>query len=187
MLKKFKKFFEPAPDFDLSFEPFVKSISDLNLQIMRANDSHLEDLLNLERLVYHGQTPWDKFSFRNELKKHHNSLYLVVYDGSKLVSFIGTRFNKEEAHITNIAVSPEYQRRGIASFLVSMMIDYAKQNDCALMSLEVRVDNDAALSVYKKMGFKADKVRENYYYTEKVDGLHMVQDLRPKNKQLKKE
>ncbi|APT18082.1 hypothetical protein FC62_GL001306 [Amylolactobacillus amylotrophicus DSM 20534] len=178
MLKKFSDFFKPVPQFDLSFEPFVKVISHLSLQFMKANDSHLEDLLNLERRVYRGRTPWDRFSFRNELKKHHNSLYLVVYDGSQLVGFIGARFSEQEGHITNIAISPEYQHRKIGSFLVSMMIDYGRRNNCTVITLEVRMDNLVAQTAYKKLGFKPNIVRKNYYYTEKVDGLNMVLDLK---------
>ncbi len=178
MLKKFKNFFEPPAVFDLSFEPFVKNIGGLNLQIMKAQDSHLDDLLDLERHVYHGQTPWNRFSFKSELKKHHNSLYLVAYDGSALVAFVGARFTPEDGHITNVAVRPEYQHRGIGTFLVAMMIDYAKQNDCGQMSLEVRIDNKGAQKVYEKLGFTVHKVRENYYVTEHVDGLNMTLQLK---------
>lgn len=178
MLKKFSVFFKPAPQFDLSFEPFVKVISNISLQVMKANDTHLEDLLNLEKRVYRGHTPWDRFSFRNELKKHHDSLYLVVYDGSQLVGFIGARFFDKEGHITNIAISPEYQHRKIGSFLVSMMIDYGRKNDCDLMTLEVRMDNAIAQAAYKKLGFKPNIVRKNYYFTDKMDGLNMVLNLK---------
>lgn len=177
MLKKFKAFFQPESEYDLSFEPFLKVIGDLKLQVMRASDAHLDDLLNLERLVYQGKTPWDRFSFKSELTKHYNSLYLVVYDGSILVAFIGARFLNGDGHITNIAVRPEYQNRQVGSFLVGMMIDYGRLNKLAQMSLEVRIDNKRAQKVYQNLGFKPNLIRKNYYVTEHVDGLNMILPL----------
>ena len=174
MLKKFSDFLKPKSTIDLTFEPYVKVVSDLSLQIMKANDTHLDDLLHLEQQIYRGQTPWDRFSFKNELMKHHNSLYLVAYDGSKLVAFIGARFNETEGHVTNVAVAPEYQRRKIGTFLLNVMLDYGRVNNCELMSLEVRVDNTGAQKLYEKIGFHPNLIRKNYYFTDKVDGLNMV-------------
>ena len=59
-----------------------------------------------------------------------------------------------------------------------MMIDYGRKNDCDLMTLEVRMDNAIAQAAYKKLGFKPNLVRKNYYFTDKMDGLNMVLNLK---------
>ncbi len=101
MLRKFSLFFHPV-EIDLSFSPFALRLENETYQIMKASDENIADLLKLEQEVYFGRTPWGRFSFKSELKKHANSLYLVVYQGSTLVGFVGMRMQAQEGHITNI-------------------------------------------------------------------------------------
>lgn len=103
----------------MSFTPFMTTIGDYRLQLMQASDNDIPALLELEKEVYSGQTPWNHFSFKTELEKRKNSLYLVVYQASDLVAFIGARFHPREAHITNIAVAPKYQGHQIGSSLLN--------------------------------------------------------------------
>lgn len=59
---------------------------------------------------------------------------------------------KNEAHITNIAVTPTYQNQGIGRYLIRKLIRKAVLIDMDKMSLEVRVSNTAAQRLYKKNG-----------------------------------
>ncbi len=168
---------------DLSFAPFTTTIGGHQLQIMRADDDHLIDLLNLESEVYSGSTPWSSFSFKRELRKHRNSLYLVAYEGPSLAGFVGARYNIGEGHITNIAVKPRLQNCGIGAFLLNLMIDRARLNDCCQVTLEVRVDNRRAQRLYRRIGFVPNFVRKDYYVTDHVDALDMVLKLDQKKKE----
>lgn len=176
MWKKFSYFFHPDK-IDLSFSPFAMRLNGQTLQVMKASDENISDLLVLEQEVYSGRTPWNKFSFKNELQKHTNSIYLVVYEGSTLVAFIGMRMQAQEGHITNIAVKPAYQHQGIGTFLLKLMIDLARKNNAVQMTLEVRTDNEEAKGVYKKLGFEPNFVRRNYYISEHADALSMILKL----------
>lgn len=173
MWKKFNCFFH-QPQIDLSFPSFAVRINNQTFQVMKAADENISDLLVLEEEVYSGRTPWSRFSFKNELQKHNNSIYLVVYESSKLVAFIGMRLQAQEGHITNIAVKPSYQRQGIGTFLLKTMIELAEKNGAIQMTLEVRTDNNQAKSVYQKLGFKPNFIRKNYYIKEHVDALSMI-------------
>lgn len=183
MLKKFKKinaFFHPAEDqIETNFTPFVTTIGGKRLQIMQASDNNIADLLLLEKAVYSGQTPWNSFSFKTELKKRSNSLYLVVYQASSLAAFIGARFRPRETHITNIAVAPQFQRQHIGSYLLKLMIDKARENHCECVSLEVKVDNYSAKRVYQNLGFKTTFIRKNYYQDTHTDAANMILWLQP--------
>ncbi|MEY8572249.1 ribosomal protein S18-alanine N-acetyltransferase [Lactobacillus intestinalis] len=183
MLKKFKllnQFFHPEENkVDMSFSPFITTIGGLTLQVMQAGDENIPDLLVLERQVYSGHTPWSKFSFETELRKRQNSLYLVVYHASDLVAFIGARFNPREAHITNIAVSPKYQNQHIGTYLMQWMINRARKNNCEVVSLEVKIDNDIAQKLYSSLGFKSTFIRKDYYKDTHTDALNMVLWLKP--------
>lgn len=183
MLKKFKKinqFFHPEENqITMTFDPFVMMVGNNRLLVMPANDENIPDLLLLEKEVYSGQTPWSKFSFKSELRKRRNSLYLVVYQASTLVAFIGARFHPREAHITNIAVAPEFQGQGIGSELINLMIDRARKNGCECVSLEVRIDNKRAKHLYQRLGFEAMFIRKNYYQDTNTDAVNMVLWLKP--------
>lgn len=180
MLKKFNQFFHPQVNrIDMNFSPFMVNINGNVLQVMQATDDNILDLLVLEEQVYSGHTPWNKFSFESELRKRQSSLYLVVYHASTLVAFIGARFNPEETHITNIAVSPLYQHQHIGKYLMELMIDLARENTSDCVTLEVRTDNEIAQRLYRTLGFKGNFIRKNYYQDTNTDALNMVLWLKP--------
>ena len=193
MLKKFKglnQFFHLAQNkVNLTFSPFVVTIDKQVLQVMQASDDDIPNLLMLEQKVYSGYMPWDELSFRTELNKRKNTLYLVVYHVSTLIAFIGVRFRSREAHITNIAVAPEFQHQHVGTFLMQLMIERARQNGSECVSLEVRVDNELAQKFYQLLGFEATFIRKNYYQDIATDALNMVLWLKPhqvnKRKKLK--
>lgn len=180
MLKKFKNFFHPAEDrINMNFSPFITSIAGLTLQVMQATDDNIPDLLVLEKEVYSGRTPWSMFSFQKELAKRQNSLYLVVYHESDLVAFIGARFHPRETHITNIAVAPEFQGKGIGTYLMKFIIERARKNGSEGVSLEVRIDNEIAQGLYQNLGFESTFIRKNYYQDD-TDAINMMLWLKPR-------
>ena len=163
----------------MSFSPFVMTADTKVLQVMKATDNDIPALLNLERAVYSGRTPWTSFSFESELRKCHNALYLVVYEASELVAFIGAHFYPRETHITNIAVAPKFQGKHIGKQLLELMIQRARKNGSEFVSLEVRIDNDVAKSLYRSLGFEATFIRKNYYQDTKTDAVNMILWLKP--------
>lgn len=183
MLKKFRRindFFHPeANRVKMNFSPFVMLNHGQILQVMKATDNDIPALIVLEKEVYSGHTPWSSFSFKTELEKRKNSLYLVVYNASNLVAFIGARFHPREAHITNIAVAPAYQNQHIGRRLLELMIERARQNQSECVSLEVRIDNQVAKHLYRSLGFEATFIRKNYYQNIHTDAVNMVLWLRP--------
>lgn len=178
MLKKFSNFnhfFHPAANrVEMGFTPFVMMADGKPLQVMQASENDIPAMLELEKEVYAGQTPWSGFSFATELRKKKNSLYLVVYCASDLVAFIGARFHPRETHITNLAVAPAFQNKHIGSRLLQLMIKRAIQNGSELMSLEVKVDNQPAKDLYRFLGFEATFIRKNYYQDTHTDAINMV-------------
>lgn len=190
MLKKFKlisHFFHPHPQkLDLHFSPFVMTMGQTVLQVMQASDNDIPALMQLEKMVYSGRTPWSRFSFATELRKKRNSLYLVVYQASTLVAFIGARFYPCETHITNIAVNPSFQGRHIGKRLLQLMINRARRNDNDYVSLEVKVNNQVAKHLYRSLGFKGTFIRKDYYVDTHTDALNMVLWLKPHSVKRKK-
>jgi ribosomal-protein-alanine N-acetyltransferase len=79
----------------------------------------------------------------------------------------------DEAHITNIAVRKQYQRQGIGELLLISIIDLATKLKADFMTLEVRVSNTAAQSLYYKYGFTQTGVRTGYYTDNREDAQLM--------------
>lgn len=182
MWKKFERFIHfsqyQKQSAELFFKPFAFSLAGRTLQVMQAKISDIQDLLSFEAKVYQGDLPWSESIFQSELSKK-KSLYLVVYEASVLVALIGMRVGNQEAHITNVAVLPDWQGRGLGTELMQLMIDFAKKQGCQWLSLEVRIDNEVAKDLYQSLGFVPTFVRPNYYQDVHKDGLNMVLKLKP--------
>ena len=93
-------------------------------------------------------------------------LCLVVACGKDIAGCMSVLTNNRHsnARIYSIAIATGYRRRGLAGFLVDRAVDFARQAGLASVSLEVRVDNTAALALYKKKGFTALSVKQAYYH-----------------------
>lgn len=182
MWKRFKQFchFPRAINKSVqpTFRPFMFTLDKQVLQVMRAKESDIANLLFLETKTNNGRTPWTAEIFQLELQKK-NSLYLVVYNKTALIAVIGMRLNLVEAHITIIAVDPAWQKKGLGTYLMQLMIDYARKLECHSVSLEVRIDNEVAKRLYQDLGFTVNFVRPNYYQDLHKDGLNMVLTLAP--------
>lgn len=149
----------------------------------------LDVLLALERALYAGETPWDRLVFLREIKKRQDHLYLGLFQAETgtLCGFMGMWVHRFEGHITNLAVAPDYQHHGLGSYLLKLALLYAQLANCLCLTLEVRVDNDAALTLYRQFGFQKLAFLPHYYEAEQVDAFAMGLKLVSVEPQLKKE
>lgn len=118
--------------------------------------------------------PWSKQSFENEMKNTLANYYIIRNDENKVVAYCGFWNVADEGHITNIAVHPEYRRRGYGSALVRRLIDEAKRLKLVMLTLEVREGNMPAQGLYRKYGFEVLGRRVKYYADNKEDALIMT-------------
>ncbi|KIS03277.1 ribosomal protein S18-alanine N-acetyltransferase [Paucilactobacillus wasatchensis] len=156
----------------------VVSIKDADYFLARAQVTDVPEILQVEQLVY-GATPWNESAFVQEIKRQRDRLYLVVRQNDRLLGFAGCSFNRQnnEAHITNIAITPAFQNHGIGRYLIRKLVRKAALLDMDQMTLEVRVSNTNAQRLYKKMGFLVKNVKKGYYFGDHEDALNMVLDL----------
>ena len=78
-----------------------------------------------------------------------------------------------EAHISTIAVQPDWRRRGIGELLLVAMLDRATELEATIVTLEVRVSNVTAQNLYYKYGFRQVELRRRYYRDRDEDALVM--------------
>ena len=92
---------------------------------------------------------------------------------SSIVGFAGLWLMVDEAHITTIAIHPDYRRRGLGELELISLIDIAYQIGAKWVTLEVRVSNYVAQSLYRKYGFREAGMRHRYYSDNQEDALIM--------------
>jgi ribosomal-protein-alanine N-acetyltransferase len=135
---------------------------------------HLRGVMAIERQVY--PRPWSPNLFLSEMSESANRRYLVARIDREVVGYGGLICYGEEAHITNVAVDPEFQRRKIATRLLYDLIRSAAEMDADAVSLEVRVTNWGAQRLYGAFGFRPVGIRKNYYQEIGEDALIMWVD-----------
>ncbi|MDZ7834743.1 MAG: ribosomal protein S18-alanine N-acetyltransferase [Alkalibacterium sp.] len=155
-------------------QPFYALSDEQFLKAKKADDTDVDAILMIERLCYNGLTPWNRTAILHEIRYNKNAFYIMMYDGEQPVAFVGTWFIAHEAHITNIATVPSYQNKGIASYLLKEIMRIASEEDIEKVTLEVRVSNKAAQSLYRSLGFEEGRVKTGYYANDHEDALEMM-------------
>ena len=142
---------------------------DIIIEDMKSGD--LPAITEIEKASF--TTPWSETSFFNELK-NPRSFLKVAKKGGTIVGYICAGCIIDEGHILDVAVHPEHRRLGIASTLVSLVIERLKEEGCRFVFLEVRDSNGPAKKMYGKFGFEFLGTRKNYYVSPVEDAVIMV-------------
>ncbi len=121
--------------------------------------------------------PWTEEAFRNELTMNHFARYMVLELNGYIVAYAGMWTIMDEAHVTNIAVREAYRGRGLGELLLVRMMEWAIELGMIRMTLEVRVTNEPAQNLYRKLGFTSAGVRKAYYSDNNEDALIMWCEL----------
>ena len=132
----------------------------------------IDSIIEIEAAAY-GEHHWSKESFFNELSNELARYYCAFDENDTLIGYAGTWQILEEAHLTNIAVSPDFRRRKVGESLLATVINECRKNGVKYLTLEVRVSNSAAINMYEKYGFKSLGTRKAYYQNNNEDALIM--------------
>lgn len=97
-------------------------------------------------------------------------------DRVTLAGYAGLWLMLDEAHVTTIAVRPQFRGRGLGELLLVGLSEIAYDINARWLTLEVRVSNETAQALYRKYGFKPAGVRHRYYSDNQEDALIMWTD-----------
>ena len=107
--------------------------------------------------------PWSEHTFvSNQGERYLN--YQLTVEG-RMAAFAITLVVLDEATLFNIAVDPDFQRRGLGKALLEHLIDELEKRGVLTLWLEVRASNVAAIALYESLGFNEATIRRNYYPT----------------------
>lgn len=141
------------------------------LREMKDDDLHI--VVETEKQLF--SSPWNAEMFAYEL---HENPYakLFVWEDKEICGYIDYWITFEKAQLANIAVHPKHQRKGIAQMMIDAMVADCEAALCENITLEVRVDNKAALALYERNGFIKAALRKGYY-EDGTDAHLMVKPL----------
>ncbi len=137
--------------------------------LMQVED--VDEVLCIEQASF--KTPWSRSAFLQELTANPLALYFVGRLDGRIVSYGGCWLIHGEAHITNIAVAPDFRGRGYGEGICLYVIREAGLRGMTRATLEVRVSNLTARELYRKLGFVPAGVRPKYYTDTQEDALIM--------------
>lgn len=135
----------------------------------------IEAVMRIEKATF--PTPWSRTAFYNEVVINHFATYLLLEVGEEIAGYCGVWVIIDEAHITNIALHPDYRGMKLGEALLKRAIDFVKSRGALKMTLEVRVSNTIAQNLYRKYGFEEGSIRKNYYTDNQEDALVMWVNL----------
>ena len=144
---------------------------------MTAED--LQAVMDLEKASF--KTPWSTELLRRELDHEWSTILLVEEPkpegGLELLGLAIFWIVHDELHVLNVATAPQHRRRGVGRVVMEEALIRARARGCSLATLEVRRSNEAAIQLYKSLGFRPVGVRPNYYVDEGEDAIVMVLDF----------
>ena len=117
--------------------------------------------------------PWSQKSFSDACSNADN-VYLVCEMDGVIAGYCGMWTVLGEGNITNMAVSPDYRRCGIAQTLMQAMEEYGEDKKVTSYFLEVRQSNAPAIALYEKMGYKNIGIRKRFYEKPVEDAVIMT-------------
>lgn len=129
---------------------------------------HVPQVAALEKLCF--ADPWSENSVASELN-NDLALWLVAMNDDTVVGYIGSQTVAGETDVMNIAVHPDWRRRGIAQSLIECLVVELKNRGSEALMLEVRASNAPAIALYEKLEFRQVGRRPNYYRNPKEDAL----------------
>ena len=152
----------------------------MNVELRRLEANDLDVVEEIERASY--PTPWSRAMFAAELQKPSSLAIGAYHDSGELVGYAIVSRYVDAWHVMNIAVVPEFRRRGIGKSLLERLFEVTAADPRRGYTLEVRVSNTEAIRLYERLGFEARGIRRGYYTDNREDALIMWREPTPTEK-----
>ena len=148
----------------------MNSLTEITITKMEASD--IENVSSIEAEAY-GEHHWSKSAFYDELQNNLAKYYVAKTPNGELVGYAGTWHIIDEGHITTIAVKKSHLRKHIGEAIILKILEDCYEAGIKYLTLEVRVSNTPAISLYSKYGFNSLGTRKGYYQDNNEDALIM--------------
>ncbi|MBO3101646.1 ribosomal protein S18-alanine N-acetyltransferase [Cellulomonas fengjieae] len=150
------------------------TVDDVVVRALTADD--LPDLERMEVALF-GAAAWSPESLAAEIVGP-GRWYVGATVQGELVGYAGLWFDGYDAQVMTVGTDERFQGRGLGRRMLENLLAHARSVGAAVVLLEVRVDNDAAIHLYESLGFERLGKRRAYYQPGNIDAWTMRLDLR---------
>ena len=141
------------------------------------SDAREELLPQIQKIEQHSfSMPWTEAMLRMQLAPDSH-VFLTAETEGVVVGYIGLMYVLDEGYVSNVAVHPDWRRRGAADALLTALEARARKLLLSFLTLEVRESNAPAIALYEKHGYRAVGKRKNYYEKPTEDAILMTLKL----------
>jgi len=130
--------------------------------IKQAEFGDLASIVRIEKQSF-DHDAWDRELFLGYLARSDRSVFLVAAIGRKVVGYALAFHSPTRAELHSIAVAPGARGRGIAAALLRRVFALLRRRGFETVSLNVRLENEAAVRLYRKLGFRRVRRVDGYY------------------------
>lgn len=164
--------------------------------------SDVDQVVSIDKVAF--STPWPPRTYRYEIANDRSTMFVLQYDdldspapsrengvlgrlkqylvtspteasiSTTVIAYSGFWHVADEAHISTIAVHPDWRGKKLGELLLWSMIRQAIRHQAAHVTLEVRVSNSLAQNLYRKYGFEINRRRKGYYRDDGEDAYEMI-------------
>ena len=155
----------------------------VDVRIERMTADHVPAVMAIDEQGY--GDPWSTTTWYNEMGDDDRLHLVAIADaessanggthsaGERVVGHAGLLFLAGMAHVSNVAVDPEYQHQGVATRLLIELLDRARDHGATAVTLEARAANKRAHRLYSRLGFQPLGITPGYYTKPREDALVM--------------
>lgn len=144
----------------------------MEVLVVDAAVCHLPQMEEIEKRCF--SMPWTQEQLSSQLKDARHECIVALDRAGNVLGYVGMMCVLDEGYISNVAVHPDYRRKGIGDRLINRLTELAVLRDLAFLTLEVRAGNAPAIALYRKHGFVPVGQRKNYYSLPREDAVLMT-------------
>jgi len=147
----------------------------MKISIVDVLPEYISAVADIEKKCF--SMPWSEEQLKTQLKDDRHEFIAAISDNGEVLGYVGMMYVLDEGYISNVAVSPEHRRNGIADQIIATLCNICEELKLSFVTLEVRAGNQPAISLYSKHGFVPVGRRKNYYDLPKEDAILMTKFL----------
>ncbi len=152
----------------------------MEIRLIPMDRANVPDVAAIEQECF--AQPWSEDLLAQELYNDSACYILAVDEHGTVMGYAAMSVVLDEGSIERIAVKGRYRRMGVADALMEAFLRFGRAH-LALLILEVRASNVAAIALYLKHGFAQVGRRKDYYRAEHEDAILMTLELSGENRE----
>ncbi len=148
------------------------------IKLKPLTEEHLTEIIELDQLCFGGL--WSLEGYKREIESPNSTLSIItinINNKEKIIALGCFWAIVEEAHLTILAVHPDFQKQGLGKILLNHLLEEAIKKGLERATLEVSEHNQTALNLYQKFGFTVAGKRKKYYQATGADALILWKKL----------